>query len=398
MEPSFKSKLETIDWTFQRFSNTGIHSIHWYPATYIAAIPGSLIPNLAPPESVVLDPFCGSGTTGVEAIRLNNEFIGFDTNSISILISNAKVLYPNPSTFNNYLLDIIDKIQDSANQPSYSPLHYEELRHWYHPNTLNELSTILNCCLSIPKKEMRNCFLAIFSSILKNTCSQGKHWGWVCDNVKPKVNEITYKDATSTFIEASHNYIEHSIKSFNSIKKATPSATRDKIRKKSKIKRGDCIMHMNKLPEKSIDLILTSPPYHGVADYVKSQRLSYLWFDDEKLEKDKLGFKFFKTLRAEEKGTRSTRHRLSSRSEYINFIDEFLKTSQRVLKSSGKLALVVGESAAREETTSTLLALAEKHNLSLEFRKERDIVNTKRRLMASVKSEDILVFTKKELS
>ena len=39
------------------------------------------------PEYVVLDPFCGSGTTGVEAVRFGRKFIGIDVSEIFLMIS-----------------------------------------------------------------------------------------------------------------------------------------------------------------------------------------------------------------------------------------------------------------------------------------------------------------------
>lgn len=394
MDASFKEDLKQTDWTFQRYQNSGIHSIHWYPATFIAAIPGTLIPKLTEKNSVIMDPFLGSGTTAIEAIRLGHSFIGFDTNPVSVLISKAKAYYPAPSGFKSCLNELIKKssFNSNANLPH---TNEDELKHWYHPNTLHELNLLFTNCLAIKNVHLRECFLAIFSSILKATCSQGKHWGWVCDNVKPKQHEITYKDAISTFHEYASKYIEASENSFQLLKEAEPGITRSSVRKRTTLRRGDCVKHMKSINETSVDLILTSPPYYGVADYVKSQRLSYLWFDHPDLDNKKLGYKFFETLRKEEKGTRSTRHRATSRADYIDFITTFLAESNRVLKKNGKLALIVGESSSREETTDTLITTAEKIGFTLEFRKEREIVNSKRRLMAKVKSEDILVFVKR---
>lgn len=381
------------DWSFQRYRNSGIHSIHWYPATFIAALPGSLIPKLVEENSIILDPFCGSGTTAVEAVRLGHKFIGYDINSISTLITKAKLFYPTETSFRKVLEYIIDEVQ-FENEKITSHPRITELKHWYHPSTIYELNLLLSACTSIKNSNLRNCFLAIFSSILKATCSQGKHWGWVCDNVKPKKSDIIYKDAIKMFVDASEKYINASINSYNLIKDVQREVTRGSLRKNICIRRGDCISHMKSLDIGSVDLILTSPPYHAVADYVKSQRLSYLWFDIEELDKEKLGFKFFNELRKEESGARSRRASSSSRSDYIEFIENFLKQSFTTLKDSGKLALIVGESSSREETTETLLKLAKKIGFRLDFRKERDIVNSKRRLMAKVKSEDILVFTK----
>lgn len=43
------------------------------------------------PEYVVLDPFCGSGTTGVEAVRFGRKFIGIDVSEEYLDISKKRL-------------------------------------------------------------------------------------------------------------------------------------------------------------------------------------------------------------------------------------------------------------------------------------------------------------------
>lgn len=40
---------------------------------------------------IVLDPFCGSGTTGVEALRFGRKFIGIDVNKEYLQISQRRM-------------------------------------------------------------------------------------------------------------------------------------------------------------------------------------------------------------------------------------------------------------------------------------------------------------------
>src|SRR4051812_3399186 len=91
---SLDKKLNSINWDFASFSNEGLNSFHWYPATFISAIPGSIIPILSEEGDVILDTFCGTSVTGYESIRLGRNFIGIDNNPIAILISKAKLLFP----------------------------------------------------------------------------------------------------------------------------------------------------------------------------------------------------------------------------------------------------------------------------------------------------------------
>lgn len=49
-------------------------------ATYPTALIDPIIAAASPPGSVILDPFCGTGTTGVAAVRAGRHFIGIEAN------------------------------------------------------------------------------------------------------------------------------------------------------------------------------------------------------------------------------------------------------------------------------------------------------------------------------
>lgn len=392
---SYNSTIfENTDWSFPGLSNSGIHSFHWYPATFLAAIPGTIIPLITEPGHVVLDPFCGSGTTGAEAVRLGREFIGIDTNPIATLITKAKLSFPDTTDMEEHVKLIIDRSQGLLSKGHSSHhINQETLLEWYHPVTFHALNSLLDSVLEIDNELTRNCFLAILSGIYKNCSSQGKHWGWVCDNVKPKPSEIAYKDAFSIFVNASMSFINSTANYCKSVS-IFSSTSRSELRKKITIENGSCVEKMTHISKDSVDAIVTSPPYNGVADYVKSQRLSYLWFDKDQLEEKKLGFRHFENLREQETGARSKRFRKTNHAAYLDFMDRFFLQSNRVIKKSGSMVLVVGESKAREATTSSMLNLAYKHGFSLTYRAERDIKISRRRLMAKVTNEDILFLEK----
>lgn len=387
-------ELHGVDWSFPAVGNTGIHALHWYPATYVSAIPGTLIGHLTSPGDTVLDPFCGSGTSGVEAIRLGRKYIGIDNNPVACLISSAKLYFPTIKAFEVE----IDKIQLDATAllmrgGNKDHPRIDELMRWYHPQTLQEILAVLSAIVNRPDGYLKDCFLAVLSSVLKSTSSQGKHWGWVCDNVRPKPDEIVYRSALINFVNASSQYLRNSTSAFGEAYANDSSLTRALVRRRSRVLNGDSVELMQKRAAGSVDLIVTSPPYFGVADYVKSQRLTYLWFDIPELAGRKLGFTDFEALRARESGARSNRSRSSSYSSYIDYMKRFFLSSSRILRDDGHLALVVGESASRQRTTEQLLALAGDAGLSLKMRKERDILSHRRRLMAKVANEDILIFS-----
>lgn len=389
------SKLDGIDWSFPSLANSGIHSFHWYPATFIAAIPGTLIPFFAKEGDVVLDPFCGSGTTGVEAIRLGRKFVGIDTNPVALLMTNAKLSFPDATQLKKVVDEVIRRAEGlfgMADVPEHP--RTEELLHWYHPETMNTLNRLLASILEVKSDLFRDALLSVFSGVLKNCSSQGKHWGWVCDNVRPKAHEIVFKDAISVFAGAANDYLKFSKTSFEAVKVHNPEIKRSEVRGRYSLLHGSCVDQLASVSPDSIDFVMTSPPYYGVADYVKSQRLTYLWFDVDSLADKELGFRSFEALRSNEAGARSNRFRKNSHSLYMDFMRAFFAQCHRVLKDNGYMALVVGESQARQATTDMLIESALDEGFLLSCRAERDIKQSRRRLMAKVKGEDILILQK----
>lgn len=68
-------RLNGVDWDFPGARTLGgsVHALHWFPGNFIPQIPAHLIQLLSRPGDLVLDPFCGSGTTGAEAYRLGRK-------------------------------------------------------------------------------------------------------------------------------------------------------------------------------------------------------------------------------------------------------------------------------------------------------------------------------------
>lgn len=91
---------ETEDWSFAHLKRVetlwGPHGYHRYPAKFIPQLVRRLIESYSAAGELVGDPFLGSGTTGIEALRMGRRFWGADISQVALLISRAKCVPLSP--------------------------------------------------------------------------------------------------------------------------------------------------------------------------------------------------------------------------------------------------------------------------------------------------------------
>ena len=82
---------QVSDWDY-RTANTKeyTHGIHPYPAMMIPQVARRLIGEYGHPGGLLFDPYCGTGTTLLEAILAGNQSIGTDLNPLARLIAKVK--------------------------------------------------------------------------------------------------------------------------------------------------------------------------------------------------------------------------------------------------------------------------------------------------------------------
>jgi DNA modification methylase len=148
-EMNFRQLADTISW-----SDTAplTHGIHKHPAIFIPHIPRYLINTFSSKHNedgnrpVILDPFCGSGTTGVEAKVAGRDFLGVEINPVSKLVSDVATT-PIPYTvLHNTREEIVQRL-DAAETRYYEEYDTEFLdqtnkHHWFEDSAIEGLTTI----------------------------------------------------------------------------------------------------------------------------------------------------------------------------------------------------------------------------------------------------------------
>src|SRR5437867_2123616 len=73
-----------------------VHGLHPYPAKMHPHIVKALISKFSKANSRIVDPFCGSGTTLVEALLAGKDSCGLDLNPQAVIVSKAKTTVVDP--------------------------------------------------------------------------------------------------------------------------------------------------------------------------------------------------------------------------------------------------------------------------------------------------------------
>ncbi|MBS4011374.1 MAG: site-specific DNA-methyltransferase [Roseovarius sp.] len=364
-------RLSEIDWDFTtEKSESDFSGLHWHPCRFPSQVPAVAISRLSRPGDTVLDPFMGSATTLVEAKRLGRNSVGIDINPVSCLMASAK-LVEEPG---DELAVLIDRFKLRLSQGweharlSDVPEAVQGTK-WFADQTLTELRKIWGMIEQEPEP-IYTIVKATFSSILLPSCRETRHWGYVCDNSQPKTDRVG--EAKKLFLIALERF-----------KRAHLARTDNRgSSAHSKVICQDSRLALKSLKDGEIDCFVTSPPYLGVADYVKAQRLSMEWF----------GFEI-EPLRKEEIGARSKRYRKDNHAKFIADIGEVFDQTARVLKSGGYGVIVFGSSPSRKDTVEPFIERVLNSGFSLDVRKSRNI-SSNRRQMPSLMDETVFILRK----
>lgn len=369
---AIKRRLEEFDWDFAtEQSESPFSKLHWHPCRFPSQVPATAISRLSRVGQTVLDPFMGSATTLVEAQRLGRKSIGIDINPVSALMASSKVLMASSSEVAKYVDHLSTEVirRWGTLVPAELPRDVQGSK-WYAAKTLLELQKVWSV-LDLAEEGLPILGRAAFSSILLGVCKETRHWGYVCDNSTPKTER--QGQAKIAFLKA----LSHLKAAYQHRDQFGNGEFRE-----SSVLLGDARMRLAGFERESIDLLVTSPPYFGVADYAKAQRLSMEWF----------GFEI-EPVRRLEIGARSKRHRTTAGRDFVAELTEVFREVYRVLKKGAYGVVVFGSSPSRKDVFSEFLNGLSEVGLLIVSEIPRSI-STMRRQSPSLSSEHVVVCMK----
>lgn len=270
------SDLEAIDWAFTKDNTRFLtHDLHPYPAKFIPQIPGHLIARLSLRGELVLDPFGGSGTTALEAIRLGRRAISLDANAVGTLIGRAKTLSLDRSAatdlhaIRSVLATLIANLppaeQLCTENQSYIP-EIPNIEKWFPLTSRGELAAIRSRIARIENEKARVVALLALSRIVLAVSFQDSETRY---SSKPR--EIPPGEALKRYLIALETIVRSVVRTQPVLRYGVADfRTTDARQLTNEFYKSD-----------SVDLVVTSPPYGNSTDYHLYHRFRLLWLGDD---------------------------------------------------------------------------------------------------------------------
>jgi len=311
-----------------------VHGFHSYPARLHPDTARGLIEGFSRKGERVLDPFCGSGTVLVEARLLGRHALGNDVNPLAVELSGLKTNAPG-APWVARLVPVARRVVEHANdrrlQRVGATRRYTEVdTKLFEPHVLLELDGLRDGIDHVELEPIRRALLLVLSAMLTKVSVRAGDTGRA---EGPKRISAGY--TVRFFLKKAEELARR-------LGQATALLPRDAPL--AGVIHGDA-RHLGDVGDGVVDLVVSSPPYPGVYDYVVHHRDRLRWLD---LPEDRFA--------EHEMGARRHARGVSFGLALARFRSEFgeaLAEIGRVLAPGGSAVLVLADSVLASEAVYT---------------------------------------------
>lgn len=242
-----------------------VHGFHTYAARLHPKTARHLVQSLSAPGEAVLDPFCGSGTVLVEARLLQRRALGVDANPLAVRLARFKT-EPAEEPFRQALGEAAKRAGAVAQarrkeRVGASRRYGEADVAAFAPHVLLELDGIRVGIMAETDPRTREALFLVLSSILVKMSRRSGDTSGV-----EKETRLAAGYPTRVFMKKTDELIE----------RLATIAPRLAASPRAHIVEGDA-RDLGGIRPGSADLVVTSPPYPGVYDYVEQHALRMRW-------------------------------------------------------------------------------------------------------------------------
>jgi DNA modification methylase len=334
------------------------HNFFPYPAKFPPEPIRDYIHRYSSIGDTILDPFCGSGTVLVESMLCNRNAIGIELNPVSALVSKAKsnIYKEQDLAVVHSVITEIKEIEQRRDQWVLEILtdddipNYKNINHWFKENMLQELAALRKTFIynnSYPQ-HLNELFWMAFLKIIVSVSNQENDTRYAAINKPELINGYALKK----FREVLEDYYKQLITYVKYV---------EDIRVKIEVLEGDVIEKIHELPNDSIDMMITSPPYINTFDYYLYHKHRIFWMDRDP-----------QIIRKKEIGCH---HRIDTMSfekaryEYYNTMDSLFQIAKNRLKKGKFFVMLIGDGIVKNEVIKAdelITEIANKNSFTIE--------------------------------
>lgn len=367
--------------------------VHPFPARMAPEIALRLLRDHSKPMRV-LDPMAGSGTVLAVARANGHRAFGRDMDPLAVLLSRVWTTPMDQDSFREagrrVLADARDEFQELATADAY-PLSADEetrrfARYWFDDYARRQLAVLSGRIRRVHDPIIRDGLWCAFSRLII-TKTRGASLAMDLSHSRP---HRAFERAPSKPFRAFERAVD--IVAINTIGRGT----------RHRGPRTSCALGDARsldVEARSVDLVITSPPYLNAIDYLRCSKFSLVWMGYQLNEIRKVrGESIGAEVGSESCGKNPWIERIASRAaegetlpprwlailrRYVEDMDQVAAEVARVLRSDGKAVLVVGDSTASGVFVSNseiLSSVFARRGLVLSTKVSREIPDSRRYL------------------
>ena len=308
------------------------HGFHTYPAGLHPDAARDLLTLC--PEGPILDPFCGGGTSLVEAIAAGREAFGQDLNPVAVRVSIARTRLVDEAWLTR-LRSQGRRITEAARAWTELPVDLDQdtLRPWYQRSVAIELEGLRQGIRQAPE-DLQGLLELCFSSLLIKVSYRRS------DTSSKRVETQRPKGTTAVLF---HKKVRELARRLTDLREVVPPGTPE-----PNVRLGDA--RSLKL-EPRFGAVLTSPPYPAVYDYLRLQELRLAWLGLDLGKRDSAEISPRRDFVGPERERGIKRWREDQRS--------WLKKAHAALLPGGRVFVVIGDGWVASKPIDTLVPIVE---------------------------------------
>jgi DNA modification methylase len=308
-----------------------VHGFHAYPARMHPATASRLVSSFVPEGGVVLDPFCGSGTVLVEAMILGRSAIGTDLNPLAVALSTLKT---EPRTKR----ELAELTQAAKAVSAFAEARRKErvgaTQRYpevdvaaFDPHVLLELDGLRHGIYTLAPEARRRDLLLVLSAILVKVSRKESDTG-----VKEAPKRIAAGYTARLFAKKTDELVAR-LEALQALVKPRSPAPRVTVDE-------DDALRLSHVRDRSVDAVVTSPPYVATYDYLEHHAMRLRWLD-----MDASAFAAAELGSRREYGTKDAR---AAWDQWVGQLHALLLTLARVTRPGGAVVLLMADSAVRD--------------------------------------------------